>query len=424
MARLVVQAGSQRRSHSCISGCADPPARRVCLANIPYYRQLFDRAGVHPSAIRGRDDLHRIPVTRRSQLQGVPIEQRIVPGVDPKKCIRFGTSGTTGEPIQLLRSRREEYLLFGFRLRAQILSGLRLWDRRVKLGSAPVRLLPHRLGLFRVSNIDLNAGPEETFRQLETLKPDVIYGIPNMFEMLLGAAPSEKLRTLGARLLFSGAEPLRPSIRQELENVFGCPVVDFYGCRELNLLAWQCIQCGLYHTSDDSAVVEILKPGGELAAAGEQGEVYCTALHSFAMPVIRLEIGDVASRPAHAPHCRIGFETIERIHGRAADFLRLPGGRVFSPYNLTAAIDEVPGIRRFQIVQTALDEIEVLYVPLDGAGQGTPHGIAARCSAQLPSGIRVKPKPVDDIPLTAGGKHRMVRAFRPSSEILVPPGLE
>lgn len=379
---------------------------------IPYYRRLMESAGLRPADIRTCADLARFPVTRRRDLQGVPLDDLIAPGVDPGSCISFSTSGTTGEPLRLLRTRRENYVLFGFRLRAQILSGLRPIDRRVKLGSTPVRLLPHRIGLFRVSNIDLNLGPMETLQRLKKLRPQVIYGIPNMLEMLAKSAPPGELESLRPRLIFSGAEPLQPSLRCELERLFGCPVIDFYGCHEFNLIAWQCARCGLYHTSDDSTVVEVLKADGQAAAPGELGEVFGTALHSYAMPFIRLEIGDVVTRPARRPDCEIGFDAIDEIRGRTADFLPLPGGGILSPYNLTLAVDSVAGVQRYQIIQTALDHIRILYTRMEGADEKTGADIAAKCRAYLPPEVAIETMAVADIPVTAAGKHRLVQAFR------------
>ena len=381
-------------------------------ARIPYYRRLMEAAGLRPADIRTRASLARFPITRRRDLQGVPLDDLIAPGVDPEKCIGFSTSGTTGEPVRMLRTRREQYLLFGFRLRAQISSGLRPLDRRVKLGSTPVRLLPHRIGLFRVTNIDLNLGPAEILRRLQELRPHVIYGIPNMLEMLAKTAPAGAVESLRPRLIFSGAEPLHPSLRCELKRLFGCPVIDFYGCHEFNLMAWQCSRCGLYHTSDDSAVVEVLRADGQAAAPGEQGEVFGTALHSYAMPFIRLEIGDVVTRPARRPACEIEFDAIDEIRGRTADFLPLPGGRMLSPYHLSLAVDSVPGVQRYQILQTALDHVRILYVRMEGAGEETGAKIASKCREYLPPEVAIETKAVAHIPLTAAGKHRLVQAFR------------
>jgi phenylacetate-CoA ligase len=266
--------------------------------------------------------------------------------------------------------------------------------------------------LFRISNIDLSLGTSEIFRRLQEQRPDVIYGIPNVLEMLVQAAPRDRLRDLHPRLILSGAERLLPALRDELETVFGCRVVDFYGCHELNLMAWECKRCGDYHTCDDSAIIEVLRPDGQPAGPGEEGEVVGTALHSYAMPLIRIEIGDVVRRPASLRDCGSGFGRICEIVGRAADFLPLSGGRMVSPYPLTLAVDAAPGVRRYRIVQEAPERITVFFVPLHGETAEVARSIVAKCRAELPDDIEVQVRAVESIPLTRAGKHPLVQAFR------------
>ena len=46
----------------------------------------------------------------------------------------------------------------------------------------------------------------------------------------------------------------------------------FYGCNELNLIAWQCpAGAGTYHVCDDAHVIEVVGPDGREVAVGELG---------------------------------------------------------------------------------------------------------------------------------------------------------
>ena len=65
--------------------------------DVAFYRQQFDRAGLRPEDIRGLDDLHRLPFTRKSDLRDhypyglfakAPTELRRI----------HASSGTTGKP--------------------------------------------------------------------------------------------------------------------------------------------------------------------------------------------------------------------------------------------------------------------------------------------------------------------------------------
>jgi phenylacetate-CoA ligase len=50
---------------------------------------------------------------------------------------------------------------------------------------------------------------------------------------------------------------------------------------------------------------------------------------------------------------------LQRVEGRFNDCLVLADGRVVSPYRLTCAIEKVPGILQFQLVQTDLNRVQL-----------------------------------------------------------------
>ena len=111
--------GGARASRELIRRYQDRQVSRLvrhAWDRVPYYRRLLTGAGIGPDDIRSVDDLARIPVTKGLYLQGVAIEDRVARGTDPARCIPHATSGSTGEPLRLLRTRAEEYLLFGLRL--------------------------------------------------------------------------------------------------------------------------------------------------------------------------------------------------------------------------------------------------------------------------------------------------------------------
>ena len=386
---------------------------RHAWQRVPYYRRLMDQAGLDPDRATGVDDLARLPLSRRVELQAVPFADRLAAGTTPEGCVDFGTSGSTGSPLRLLRTQREQTLLFGFRLRAQILSGLRPQHRRVNLGSPPKVFLAHRLGIFRTSNLPLNLTLDEMVEQLRILRPDVLYGIPNLLEPMVRRIPVTVLRGMGVRLVFSGAEPLSRPLHDEIEAAFACPVIDYYGAHEVNLLAWECRHCGQYHTVDDSVVIEVLRDGCPVKP-GEEGEIFVTALHSFAMPLIRYELGDVVRRPAQPRPCRIGFGCLEQVAGRKVEFLPLPSGAHVNPYAVAYALDQLGGLETFQVVQQALDRVEVRFVPGPRAGADLGQRILAGARSLFPPEVALAARAVSEIPPGPSGKRHRVVAFRGS----------
>jgi phenylacetate-CoA ligase len=380
--------------------------------NVAFYRRRFEEAGIGPEEIRGGADLARLPILTKADLRACRNGELLAGGVDKASCIAEISSGTTGEPVRFVRTRGEEYALFAHRLRAQVLSGLRPWDVRVKIGSQPVRTLPHRLGLFRCDAVSDGQPHTQILAELEKKQFNVLSAMPGILDILLPLVAESKLRNRHLRRVFCGAELLSAGTRKRVEETLGCRVIDFYGATEVNLIAWECVRCGLYHTCDDAVFAEVLTEDGREARPGEQGRLIVTALHSFAMPLIRYEIGDVVRRPAEAAACRIGFGTIDQIVGRLADHLPLPDGQWLGPCRLIEVAQSIAGVRRFRILQTSPLRVVVEVQREKEFGEEQAGRLRAGFERLLPAEVRVEIREVDDIPLTAGGKLRIVEAWR------------
>jgi phenylacetate-CoA ligase len=396
---------------------------RHASANVPFYRRRLGNC----DEVRGAGDLPSLPLLRKADLFDTPLEDFLTAGTNLPACIVHDSSGTTGEPIHVVRSRAEEYALFAHRLRAQILSGLKPWHLRIKIGWVPVETVPRRVGLFRWGTVSESLSQTEIVERLEESRPDVLYTHPGMFELLLANHHEAYLRALRPKLLFSGAEPLPQSLRARLEEVFECPLVDFYGAAEVNLIAWECRACRCYHTCDDGVLVEVLRDDGSEAGPGEFGRLVVTALHSFTMPFIRYEIGDVVRRPEKASDCETRFGCIDRIAGRMSEYMLLPNGQWLTPYRLEEAIEGVPGIRRFQAVQTAPGEIVFRVQAAPAFNGGSMERLRVNFTSLLPAEVQVNIRVVDNIPLTPAGKHRVVQAWRPEgsgAQVTVAPAGE
>src|SRR3546814_9182283 len=79
------------------------------------------------------------------------------------------------------------------------------------------------------------------------------------------------------------------------------------------------------------------------------------------MPMIRYAVGDLAEVGAPCP-CGRGLPVLTRILGRARDMLVYPDGRRAWPLLGDMFYTEITAIRQFQIVQHAIDDIEIKLV--------------------------------------------------------------
>lgn len=103
---------------------------RHAYEHVPYYRHLFDRAGLSPRDIRSPDDLRAVPITTKAALREHPKQALVTPHKDGRNYISVTTSGTTGMPFQIHFSRQEHWLKSLNYIRVFMETGYRLTDRQ------------------------------------------------------------------------------------------------------------------------------------------------------------------------------------------------------------------------------------------------------------------------------------------------------
>jgi phenylacetate-CoA ligase len=150
-------------------------------------------------------------------------------------------------------------------------------------------------------------------------------------------------------------------------------------------------------------LVEVLGDDDEPCAPGEVGRVVVTALHNFATPLIRYEIGDYAEVGENCA-CGRGLPVLKRILGRERNFLVLPNGDKRFPEARMILMRLAPEIRQFQLLQKTVENIEVRLAvtsPLEGSKESR---IARELNAKFSHEFSYRFVYVDSIPRHANGK--------------------
>jgi len=377
---------------------------------VPYYRQLFDHAGLKPEQVQSLDDLARIPQSTRAGMQAQADADVVSRGHSPRRLVLHRSSGSTGEPFNVRRTVFEDRLLQAYRLAILFRLGMRIGDRRAAVVSAhPIpTALYTRLGMLRYEEIHCLLPPEQILSQLRKARADILRGFPGTLSWLVGQMTEADRRYIRPRFITTDSETLTADMRALIAAGFGARVFDFYDSHEFNMIAWECPSSGLYHLSDRTVIAEVVI-NGRAAQPGETGELVATALHSWAMPFIRFRLGDVVTRGPNGCPCGAPNATLARVQGRVVDRFELPDGTSLHPYTLTGQLlKEGPWIRRFQIVQERRDQIVVKLVPL--AGEAPTAEASSRLSESLAaavgSGVSVNVELVDQIPAQSNGKFR------------------
>ncbi len=380
--------------------------------NVPYYRRLFDSAGVTPNDITDLTDLVKLPVTRKADLLTHPSEDLVASGADPAGCVRLRTSGSRGMPLEVL-FRLEDKAWWG-------LLALRGWmANRYHFGQkmfiiSDSRYVPkgkrwvEYLGLFRKHYTSIHDDIGQQLEICRAARPDVIRGMPSDVALLAKSIRERGLTGIRPKMVFTSAELLDPGTRRFIDETFSVRLADFYGSIECGWIGWECPAHAGYHLNTDCLIVEFLRDG-KAVNPGEPGEIVVTNLHSSAMPFIRYSVGDVGI-PNNTPcPCGRGLPLMDTVEGRMVDCLTLSDGRTVSPYQLTCLVEQIPGIQRYQIIQTQKDGILVKIIPDGRFTEQTSHRIIDDLTAILGEQILVHTELVQEIPKDSSGKFRVVK---------------
>lgn len=393
--------------------------------NVSYYRRLFNDHGIQPQDIRSVEDLHLIPMSSKAELQQ-HTEDFLSRGFKASRMIVHKTSSSTGQPATIYNSYWEEHLRHIRRWRLNYYYGLRPGDRKTRIvmihPSLPIIQLLLKVlsvsGIYKQIDIDCLQSPEQILQQLSALGPTVIVGFPGVINQVAQVVLKSDCKSIRPRCLTVGGEMLTPSMRHNISAAFGAPVYDVYSSHEFNLIAWECIQSGLYHVCDDSVVLEVLSEGRPVRE-GECGEVVGTNLHSFAMPFIRFRLGDlVVKGPKHCP-CGEPFSTLSALQGRVLDYFRLPDGRVIHPFSLPVGL--TPWIRNFTLVQECEDLIIAYVVASPDYTTHQVEELKKSVHAVLGPGIKFAINFVPSIKPASSGKFQPYRTLARNNHSQVPP---
>lgn len=370
-------------------------------AGSPFYRERFRAVGFESGDLRGWDDLARLPVTTRGDLQAP--EALVAEGLEIGRLERSRTTGSTGTPTTTYFDAGAWTLgRYVLKARARLACGLRPWHRVAIFGEAPPGPLRERMG-GRLASLSVHQPPEEVLDELRAWAPAALYGPPSHLVRLAragGPLPS-------VRRIFTSAEMLDPSSRRVLEEILEAPVYDVYGCTELKEVAWECPRREGYHVNAEWLVVEIADASGPEALP--EGTILLTGLFNRGMPLLRYRVGDTGRAVEGPCSCGRGLPLVHPVLGRTVDYLELADGRTVSPYTLTCAVEPVPGLGRYQILQRSPDRVTVRVVPGDAFGADTPGRIEAALRPVLGS-VEVGVEVVDSLPRGPGGKFRVVRS--------------
>ncbi len=384
---------------------------------VPYYTALFRDCSFDPGELSSVSDLERLPLLTRDTLR---TNSASMVSTQPRRGLfENGTGGSTGSPVQFFqddlyhawwkanRIRTRRWFDFDRGDRIAYLWGANQdipdWSRRARLVVALKR--EKWLNTFKVTPERMEAFA----RVLVRWRPLHIVGYSSGLEEFARFVRESGIKGIRPRSIESSAEKLWPEQRELIEEVFGAPVYDVYGSREMGFIAAECPGRAM-HVLADMRVLQIVDDRGNPMTPGETGRIVVTDLTNYAMPLIRYEIGDLGvERSGSGEPCPCGrtLPRLERVVGRSHEMIRTPAGGIHSEF-FSRLFYHFPGVRKFQVRQVAPDEVVIDIVRGGGFDPGRLEAVRERIAGHTDGVLRTQFRMVDAIEPTNSGKRRFV----------------
>lgn len=283
----------------------------------------------------------------------------------------FTTSGTTGSPAVIVhdptswtvfqltsRLRSERQLLRhgaalgalsrGFRSAVLFATG----GHYGGVGVAAYVQTLHPMLSRRVRIVSVLRPIADQVRELNDYQPTFISGYPSAL-LALASEQREGRLAIDPVLMLCAGEYLGESQRTELENTFGCHLLQGYAASEVPALALECDE-HRFHVNADWYLLEPVDSDHHPIPAGVTSDTcLVTNLANFVQPIIRYDLGDRVRMYADPCPCGSLLPAVE-VEGRTNDLVELQGANQDTieiiPLALGSVIEETPGVHRFQVI--------------------------------------------------------------------------
>jgi phenylacetate-CoA ligase len=388
---------------------------RRAAVQVPYYRQYWETRRRHGDSA-SFEILANWPILKKEAVRNHP-ELFLADDCDPRKMLLEHTSGTTGTPLTLWRSRETNqrwYALYEARIRRW--NGVTHEHRWGHVGGQPVVPFHQQAPPYWVWNAALrqlylscmHIGPQSSAAYLDAIKKyrlEFLLGYSSSISLLAQYAFENGVET-PLKLVITDSEPLLDQQRSIVKRGFACPIRETYGMAEIACAASEC-SAGALHLWPEVGIIELLNEKDQPVGPGQTGRIIATKLLNPDMPLIRYDTQDLAQAETSTSTCACGrsLPTLHKLLGRNDDVVITRDGRRI--VQIDRIFDPCYDIREAQIVQEAIGRFTIKVVP--GRRWSLADGVAlSQALGDLVGEAEIDVELVSQIEKTWAGKHRMI----------------
>ena len=377
--------------------------------NSAFYRELFDSCKIRPADIRTIEDLRRVPVTTKQDLQ---LRNKDFLCVDSSQIVDYvTTSGTLGEPVVFALTENDldrlgynelsSFTMAGCS-RNDIMQLMTTIDRRFMAGLAywlGARALG--MGVIRVGN----GIPELQWNTINSIHPTVCMCVPSFLMKLIAFAEENGIdyRSCSLRKAICIGEALRQpdgnltTLGSRIHEKW--PELELYSTYASTEMQASFTECSCHcgnHVPADLIIVEFLDDEGNPVAEGESGEVTITTLGVEGMPLVRFRTGDICIHYDSPCACGRNSTRLSSVIGRKGQMIKFKGTTLYPPA-LFDILDNIPEVKSY-VVEVYTNSLGTDQVQIKLASDNHSESFVKQIKDIFRSKVRVAPDVVFEAP--------------------------
>ncbi|WP_250255792.1 AMP-binding protein [Chryseobacterium sp. Marseille-Q3244] len=370
--------------------------------NSPFYQRLFKEKNINIGEIRTLEDLQKIPVTTKNDLQQ---HNHDFFCITPDKIVDYSTtSGTLGDPVtfglsdgDLERLAYNEAISFACAgiQKGDVVQMITTIDKRFMAG------LAYFLGLRKMGASVVRMGPGIPELQWDSIfryKPKYLITVPSFLLKMIDYAEKHGLDYKNSSVY--GAVCIGESIKnqdftdnilsQKIKEKWDIKLFSTYASTEMSTAFTECkFQIGGHH-HPELIITEILDEDENVVKEGESGELTITTLGVEAIPLLRFKTGDIVKAHYEPCQCERNTMRLGPVIGRKQQMIKYKGTTLYPPA-MNDILNDFNNILCYQIViqanEIGLDEI-IIKLSTDQENENFVNEVRDHFRAKL----RVSPK--------------------------------
>lgn len=332
--------------------------KKLVHNDIPLYRNKFDSVGLKPGDISSREDLTLLPPLTKQEVKDwiTPI----LPNIS-KNFHVFSTSGSTGTPLKVVVSPRENAYLTANWLRMSMKQGVNPFTQKTMALKDPELVakgndsIIQKFGILRRKKLSFLADGKEITEELNKYMPDFFYAHRTKLLQMIEYVQKNNVPLHQPSAYAVISEMILENDERLFREYLGNNIFTSYGCMETGACTYTLKGDLTKHiVTNDTHIINVVDKDFKLA---KKGKMLLTNLNFYKFPIINYDIGDDAE-----VYEQNGVEFIRRIHGRSNDWIVLEDGRKFDYHPFYRAFEGENDILHFRVIQENYHSITIQLV--------------------------------------------------------------